>query len=295
MSGRPARRVVLIAGPTASGKSALALEIARADGGIVVNADAMQVYGVLDRLTARPRPEETGEVPHLLYGHISPAIRHSTGAWLREAIAILEDPALSGRTLVFVGGTGLYFEALTKGIAEIPDVPEPIRAAIEAELAGLDREGREALLLARDPLMAGRIEAADPQRVARALGVLAATGHSLTRFQDAPQAGPLAEGALERIVLDPDRDVLRARIANRFEAMLDAGAIEEVRALLALDLDPRLPAMKAIGVPELAAVLAGTMTLAEATERAIIATRQFAKRQRTWFRNRMGDWPRRPA
>jgi len=282
------KSAVLIAGPTASGKSALALRIARERDGIVVNTDALQVYGVLRLITARPSDADLAEAPHLLYGTVTPSVRFSTGDWARAAEAIIAEHP--DRTLIFAGGTGLYFESLVSGFAEIPHVPSEAVAAAEAEVAGLDGEARGRLIAARDPLIAARLNAPDPQRVTRALAVLTATGRSLASFQDEAQRGLLDGYELDRLLLNPDRDVLRARIARRFEAMFAEGAVDEVRALLALELDPTLPAMKAIGVPEIAAMLRGEVTQAEAIERAIIATRQYAKRQRTWFRGRMADW-----
>lgn len=284
---------MLIAGPTASGKSALALERARQSGGVIVNADAMQVYDVLRVVTARPAEADMGGVPHLLYGTVPPAQKFSTGDWLRAVQAVLAEA--DGRELIFVGGTGLYFDALTKGFAEVPEVPAEAVARAEAAIAGLDREARGRLIAERDPAIAARLKAPDPQRVARALAVLEATGRSLASFQDDLQAGLLEGYEIERLVLNPDRDVLRQRIARRFETMMDAGAVEEVEAIRALDLDPSLPAMKAIGVPEISAWLDGELSEGEAIERAIIATRQYAKRQRTWFRNRMTDWTWREA
>lgn len=288
MQDRTGRRAVLIAGPTASGKSALALRRARELGGVVVNADAMQVYDVLRVLTARPAVEEMGGIPHLLYGTVAPELRFSTGDWLRAVAELL--PQIDQRVLVFVGGTGLYFEALTNGFAEVPPVPAAAVAAAEAEVRGLDRAARQQLLAARDPEMAQRLNAPDPQRVVRALAVLAATGRSLASYQEGRQPGLLAGYQLERIVLDPARAVLRARIADRFERMMENGAVEEVRRLRARDLDPSLPAMKAIGVREIGDFIDGRSSRAQVIERAVTATRQYAKRQRTWFRNRMGDW-----
>lgn len=281
---------MLIAGPTASGKSALALRRAAAAGGVVINADAMQVYDVLRVVTARPAPEDMGNVPHRLYGSVPPSRRFSTGDWLRAVEALLDDPEVVGRELIFVGGTGLYFEALVNGFADVPDVPPEALAAAEAELVGLDREQRGKLIAARDPLIAARLKAPDPQRVARALAVLNATGQSLARFQDDVQAGLLGGFDIERIVLNPDREVLRERIARRFGGMMESGAVAEVEALRALKLDPALPAMKAIGVPEISDWLDGRIDRATAIERATIATRQYAKRQRTWFRARMAYW-----
>jgi tRNA dimethylallyltransferase len=257
-------------------------------GGIVVNADALQVYDGLRVLTARPGPAELAEAPHRLYGFVDPSERFSTGAWAAAAAATIAEA--EGRPLIFAGGTGLYFEALLAGIAEVPPIPAEAVAAAESELAGLDAEGRRRLLAARDPEMAARLKAPDPQRVARALAVIAATGRSLASFQDAPQRGLLEGFEVERIVLSPDREVVRQRIAVRFARMLEEGAIEEVEALLRRGLDPTLPAMKAIGVPEISAWLHGEISRDEAVLRAVTATRQYAKRQRTWFRARMADW-----
>jgi tRNA dimethylallyltransferase len=283
-----AKRAVLIAGPTASGKSALALERARRIDALIVNADALQVYDGLSVLTARPGPADLAVAPHALYGFVTPAVRFSTGAWVAAAAQRIAEAG--DRPLIFVGGTGLYFEALTNGFAEVPPVPAQVVAEVEAELQGLDAAGRQLLLAARDPEMARRLRAPDPQRVARALAVLKATGRSLSLFQDAPQRGLLEAYALEKVVLDPPRDVLAARIAARFEKMLAAGAADEVAALLARRLDASLPVMKAIGVREIADWLAGQVSEAAMIESAVIATRQFAKRQRTWFRGRMADW-----
>jgi tRNA dimethylallyltransferase len=283
-----AKRAVLIAGPTASGKSALALERAREMGALIVNADALQVYAGLSVLTARPGPADVAMAPHALYGFVAPEVRFSTGAWAAAAARVIAEAG--DQPLIFVGGTGLYFEALTKGFAEVPAVPAEIVAAIEAELDGLDAAGRQRLLAARDPEMARRLRAPDPQRVTRALAVLKATGRSLASFQDAPQHGLLEAFSLEKLVLDPPRDVLAARIATRFAQMLAAGAAGEVAALLARRLDPSLPIMKAIGVPEIADWLAGRVIETAMIESAVIATRQFAKRQRTWFRGRMAGW-----
>ena len=279
---------MLIAGPTASGKSALAVKRAAESGGVIVNTDAMQVYDVLRVVTARLSVAEMAGLPHLLYGTVPPSVRFSTGDWLRAVQAILAEH--DGRQLIFVGGTGLYFEALTNGFAEVPQVPPEVMAAAEAEIAGLDREARGRLIAARDPVIAARLKAPDPQRVARALAVLNATGRSLASFQDDMQEGLLGDFEVERIVLNPPVELLRQRIARRFSTMMDEGAVEEVEVIRALNLDPALPAMKAIGVPEISAWLDGTLSREEAVERATIATRQYAKRQRTWFRNRMGDW-----
>ncbi|ODU62550.1 MAG: tRNA (adenosine(37)-N6)-dimethylallyltransferase MiaA [Devosia sp. 67-54] len=282
------KSAVLIAGPTASGKSALALAKARETGGIVVNADALQVYAGLRLLTARPGDADTAVAPHRLYGVVPPEVRFSTGGWARAAAEVIAEAG--DAPLIFTGGTGLYFAALTEGFADVPEVPPEALAWAEGEVRGLDRVARERLIAARDPLVAARLKAPDPQRVIRALAVLRATGRSLATFQDAPQRGLLEGWRLERIVLNPDREVLRRRIAVRFEAMLAEGAADEVRDLLALGLDPTLPVMKAIGVREIGDWLAGRIDRDTMVERAVIATRQYAKRQRTWFRARMADW-----
>jgi len=283
---------VLIAGPTASGKSALALSIARQRGGIIVNADAMQVYDTLRVVTARPGPEELAEAEHRLYGTVPAGERFSTGKWLT---AVGDELARIGTAVpvIFVGGTGLYFDALINGFADVPEVPEAVMLEVQQEIQAFDGEGRMRLLAAEDPEAAARLRVADPQRVIRAISVKRFTGRTLSSFQDDMQTGLLGDFDIERIVLDPDRDVLRERIARRFEAMFESGAVEEVEALLAQGLDPSLPAMKAIGVPEISDWLMGRISREEAIRLAIIATHQYAKRQRTWFRNRMGDWPRR--
>lgn len=284
------KRAVLIAGPTASGKSALALRKAHELGGVIVNTDAMQVYGVLRLITARPAPDEMEGIPHLLYGTVAPSVRYSTGDWLRAVQQILAE--VGDRPVVFAGGTGLYFDALTKGFADVPAVPPEIVREVEAELAGLDRAARGRLIAERDPATAALLKAPDPQRVARALAVLKATGRPLASFQQGAQHGLLGSYAIDRIIVDPGREVLRERIARRFEQMLEQGAVAEVEALRTLGLDPALPAMKAIGAREISDWLDGRSTRDEAVESAVTATRQYAKRQRTWLRNRMAGWLR---
>ncbi|KKB09973.1 tRNA (adenosine(37)-N6)-dimethylallyltransferase MiaA [Devosia chinhatensis] len=285
------RRAVLIAGPTASGKSALALARARQSGGVIVNADSMQVYDTLRVVTARPSVEEEGMAEHALYGAVPAGQRFSTGQWVRAVTALIAqvDPE---REVIFVGGTGLYFDALTSGFADVPDVPASVVLVVQQEIDALDEAGRMAKLLAEDPDTARRLKVADPQRVVRALAVKRATGQPISHFQQDQQPGLLDDWHIEKTIVWLEREVLRARIAKRFEAMFESGAVEEVEALMAQGLDPSLPAMKAIGVPEISAWQAGRMTRAEAIDRAIIATHQYAKRQRTWFRNRMADWPR---
>ncbi len=282
---------MLIAGPTASGKSALALERARVSGGLIVNADSMQVYDTLRIVTARPGADEEAMAEHVLYGHVPVSQRFSTGQWVRAVEGVIAGASVE-RELIFVGGTGLYFDALTKGFADVPEVPEAVMLEVQQEIQALDEAGRMALLMAEDRETADRLAVADPQRVIRALAVKRATGRALSSFQRDQRPGLLEDWAIERMVLWPERDLLRARIARRFETMFESGAVEEVKAVLAQKLDPALPAMKAIGVPEILAWLGGAMSTEEAIERSIIATHQYAKRQRTWFRNRMGAWPR---
>ncbi len=285
-----AKRAILIAGPTASGKSMLALDMAKSRNGVIINADSMQVYAVLDQISARPRQEALDQVKHYLYGFVSPAQRFSTGAWLRAVSLLLEGPELAGRLPIFVGGTGLYFEALTKGFTCVPEVPRAIVEEVSAEILPLNREQRQRVLAQADPEMAAQLKEADPQRLIRALSVLRATGRSLAQWQTEEQAGLLAGFELEKILLNPVRELLNSRIAARFEHMLATGAVGEVKQLLELDLDPALPAMKAIGVREITCWQGGEMSREEAIEKAVIATRQYAKRQRTWFRKHMADW-----
>lgn len=285
------RRAVLIAGPTASGKSALALGRAQRSGGVIINADSMQVYDTLRVVTARPSVEDEAAAEHRLYGTVPVSERFSTGQWIRAVQAVLDEIA-PDREAIFVGGTGLYFDALTNGFADVPEVPAPVALGVEYEIAGLDEAARMALLTAEDPETAARLAVADPQRVIRAIAVKRATGRALSSFQKEQQPALLADWDIERMVLWPERDLLRARIARRFAAMFSDGAVDEVRAIAAQNLDPSLPAMKAIGVPEIMAWMDGAMAREDAISRATIATQQYAKRQRTWFRNRMGDWPR---
>ena len=274
----PADRPVLIAGPTASGKSALALALARRDGGVIVNADASQVYGCWRVVTARPSPEEEAQAPHRLFGHVDWRRRYSAGDWLREMTPLLEGPERP----IIVGGTGLYFLALTEGLTDVPAIPPDLRARADAMTADQMRD-------ALDPETAARIDLANPARVRRAWEVLAATGRGLAHWQDAtpPPALPLARAAA--FVIETPKDWLERRIFARFDQMLAGGALDEVAAMLPHH-DPDLPAFRAIGVPELAAHLRGEIDLDTVRLQAGIATRQFAKRQRTWFRARMGAW-----
>ncbi|MFN4056793.1 MAG: tRNA (adenosine(37)-N6)-dimethylallyltransferase MiaA [Roseinatronobacter sp.] len=275
-------RPVLIAGQTASGKSALALACARAQGRYVVNADALQVWDMWRVLTARPSVAEEAEVPHLLYGHVARGHDWSVGHWLRA----VEDILAQHPNPVIVGGTGLYFRALTEGLVEIPPTPSAIRAEADQRLAN---SGAAALLAELDAATRDRIDTANPARVQRAWEVLRATGQGLAAWQDAtpPPLLPLAQTTA--LVLHPHRDWGDARIAQRFAQMLDQGALEETRAVLPF-WDQAAPWAKAIGAPELIAHLQGHISLEQAQADATLATRQYAKRQRTWFRARMGAW-----
>ena len=284
---------ILIAGPTASGKSALALDLARAHGGEVINADSMQVYDTLKILTARPDAVEMGGVPHHLYGAVPAGRAFSTGEWLRAVAPVLADIRARGRLPVFAGGTGLYFKALTEGLSEMPEVPPEIRAKWRHRLAGDGPWALHAELGSRDPDMADQLSASDGQRIVRALEIIDATGRSLASFQGGAGNGLVDPERARKLIVEPDRAVLHDRINRRFAAMFDEGAIEEVEALLNLGLSADMPVMKAIGVPQIAALLRGELTREEVISQASAATRQYAKRQMTWFRNQMDDsWER---
>ncbi|WP_298862934.1 tRNA (adenosine(37)-N6)-dimethylallyltransferase MiaA [uncultured Sulfitobacter sp.] len=274
----PAQRPVLIAGPTASGKSALALKIAQQNGGVIINADASQVYACWRVISARPSLEEEAQAPHSLYGHLPQDAPYSTGHWLREVTEIIAQDARP----IIVGGTGLYFQALTEGLADIPATPDEIRKRGN-EMA------MEVLIATLDPLTRDSIDLANRARVQRAWEVLEATGRGLAQWQADTPAPLLPLSDCTAIALSVDRDWLNARIERRFDLMLEGGALEEVRAIEPY-YDPDLPAHRAIGVPELIAHLRGGMTLEEARAAAVIATRQYAKRQRTWIRSKMGAW-----
>ncbi len=287
------KNVTLIAGPTASGKSSFALEMACKSGAIIVNADSMQVYSVLRLLTARPGPDELALAPHRLYGHVDPREPYSTGRWLRDVEALAEVEGLEARPVIFVGGTGLYFRALTEGLSPMPDIPAGVRARGRARLKDEGAEALHELLAVIDPISAGRIRPSDGQRIVRALEVKEASGKPLSEWQTEPAQPLIDRNAARKIVLEPDRAELATHIQRRFETMLEHGAMEEVRALLNLDLPASVPAMKAIGVRELAAVIDGRSGRDDAVRQATAATRQYAKRQMTWFRHQLGpDWRR---
>jgi tRNA dimethylallyltransferase len=286
-----AKRAVLIAGPTASGKSALALALAERIGGTIVNADSMQVYRDLRIITARPDTAEEARVPHRLYGHVDAAVNYSVGAWCRDVRAALEEAERAGRVTILVGGTGLYFTALTRGLAAVPPIPAEIRDRVRGRLA---REGVAPLyaeLRERDPAAAHRLMPNDRSRISRALEVVLATGRPLADWHREGLPPLIDAERVAKVFVTCEREELKKRIEVRFQAMLAAGALEEVRALAARNLDPTLPAMKAHGVPWLVRHLRGEITREEAEAGGIMDTRRYAKRQVTWFRNQLPDWP----
>jgi tRNA dimethylallyltransferase len=285
-SGSPApkRSALIVAGPTTSGKSALALALARNLDGVVVNADSMQVYRELRVLTARPTPADEMEAPHRLYG-VRPVAEPANVAWWREqALAAMEEAAAAGRLPILCGGTGLYLLSLTRGLSEVPVVPAWAREEARARLVALGAVGLHEVLARADPVTAAGLRPSDAQRVARAFEVLLGTGRGLVAWQQNGGIGA-ADWRFFAILLRPPRQELRAAASDRFDAMMRDGALEEVRALLEHRLDPNLPAMSAHGVPELAAHLSGHMELSEARSRAVAHTRQYIKRQDTWFRH----------
>ena len=279
---------MLIAGPTASGKSALALEVAEAIGGTIINADSMQVYGDLRVITARPTPAEEALVPHLLYGHVNAAENYSVGRWLADVKPALDGVRAAGRLPILVGGTGLYFKALTQGLSAVPPIPAEIRDGIRARIEVEGPAALHAELLRRDPL--SQVMPGDRTRIARSLEVIEATGRTLADWHREGLPPVLEASTAVKVFLAPERDALRQRIDARFEAMLESGALDEVQALAARKLDVSLPAMKAHGVPWLIRHLGDEITLAEATEGGKNDTRRYTKRQFTWVRHQLPDW-----
>lgn len=281
---------MLIAGPTASGKSALALELAQKTGGAVINADSMQVYRDLRIITARPTAEEEAQVPHRLYGHVDAGVNFSAGAWVSDAAKVLAEARAQGRLPIFVGGSGLYFKALTQGLSAVPPIPAAARENVRARL---ERDGVEALhaeLAQRDPVSAARLKPRDRTRIARALEVVEATGRPLPDWHREGLPPLLPPGEFRALFLAPERESLYARIDARFDVMLDSGALDEVAALAARGLDPLLPAMKAHGVPVLIRHLKGEISREEAAEIGRADTRHYAKRQFTWFRHQLPEF-----
>ncbi len=283
-------KAVLIAGPTASGKSALALALAEATGGVVINTDSMQVYSDLRIITARPTPEDEARAPHRLYGYCDAAVNCSAGAWVDDAAIVLKEARAEGRLPIFIGGSGLYFKALTRGLSAVPPVPAEVREDVRLRL---ERDGVEALhaeLSRRDPTSAEKLKPRDRTRIARALEVIEATGRSLRDWHQEGLPPLLPVEQTVSVFLAPDRDELYARIDKRFTTMIETGALGEVAALAARKLDPLLPAMKAHGVPALIRYLAGDITLDEAAEIGRADTRHYAKRQFTWFRHQLPEF-----
>ena len=281
---------MLIAGPTSSGKSALALKIAAKTGGAIINADSMQVYRDLHIITARPSKADEAAAPHLLYGHVDAAENYSVGRWCADAAQAIRDVETKGLRPILVGGTGLYYKALTQGLSAVPPTPPEIRSAIRARIGAEGPQTMHAELVRRDPAGAARIREGDSMRIGRALEVLEATGRSLSDWHKDGMPSALDPDDAVKVFLSVDRGELYRRIDMRFDAMLAAGALEEVRTLAARNLDPLLPAMKAHGVPWLIRHIKGEMTLGEAADEGKRDTRRYTKRQETWFRNQMPGW-----
>jgi tRNA dimethylallyltransferase len=283
-------RPILIAGPTASGKSALALAVAERVRGVIINADSMQVYRELRVLTARPGPEEEASVPHLLYGHVPAGEPYSVARWLEDVRGALAAARDMGRRPIIVGGTGLYFKGLTEGLAPVPEIPPAVRVYWREAAQTLPAQELHKLLRERDPAMAARLAPADRQRVTRALEVIDATGRSLAEWHLATGTPLVAKDGFVGLVMDRPRDELQTRADQRFDRMMSDGAVEEVRALMALGLEPDLPAMRALGVPDLAAMLRGEIGREAAVSGAKLETRKYIKRQQTWLKRHMIAW-----
>jgi tRNA dimethylallyltransferase len=286
----PGRKVILIAGPTASGKSALALTLAERLGGVVINADSMQVYREMRVLTARPSPEEEGRAPHRLYGHVPAAEAYSVARWLVDATREIEQARAADRVPIVTGGTGLYFKALLEGLSPVPAIPEAVRNRWRERGANALRGELHRELIARDPQAAARLAPTDIQRIVRALEVLEATGKSLIEWQLTPGNPVLSEAETVRIIVGRDRALLHERCDRRFEQMVREGALDEARTMGALGLDCGLPAMRAIGLRPLIAHLGGEIDLATAVQRGQAETRQYVKRQDTWARRYFSSW-----
>jgi tRNA dimethylallyltransferase len=288
-------RPILIAGPTASGKSALAMTLARERGGVIINADSMQVYDELQILSARPTAEEMGAVPHRLYGHVGMAEGYSVGRFVREAETVLAELAAEGRVPIFVGGTGLYMKALLEGLSPIPAIPPAIREHWRAEADRLGASKLHRKLADMDPGTAARLSPTDPQRIVRALEVFEATGRPLWEWQNEPGTPVLKEDQTERLIILPERETLYARSDARFDRMMELGALEEARRIAGLDLEPSLPGMRALGLRPLMAHLEGRVSLDAAVEEGKAETRRYIKRQATWISGNMKSWTRHSA
>lgn len=287
---------ILIAGPTASGKSAYAIKLARQHDGVIINTDSMQVYGQLQIITARPNGQELQQCQHVLYGHRDGGKPYSVASWLDEVKPVLDEVRTNGKVPIFVGGTGLYFKGLLEGLSPVPNLDPEIRQKWRdfAKTANLSEENTDCSLhdelAMRDPAAAARLRPSDHQRLIRALEVIDSTGISILEWQilDKGQA-LISEHNVQKILLMPQRSQLHNRINQRFDKMVSLGALKEVEEFLKLDIDPALPVMKAIGVPQFSGFLSGEFSLDEAIEKAKAATRQYAKRQSTWFNNQFGD------
>jgi tRNA dimethylallyltransferase len=286
----PEKMFTLIAGPTASGKSELAMQTAKNNGGIVVNADSMQVYRELRIITARPSAQDEARVPHRLYGHRASVDGYSVAAWLADVAPLIAEARAGGPPLIIVGGTGLYFKALLEGLSPVPDIPDDIRAHWRAAAQIKSAADLHAELAARDTEMAARIAPSDSQRIVRALEVLEATGISLAQWQRRQGEPLITEDEVEKLFVSPPRDILYERCDARFDTMLSAGALDEVRQLRELRLDAGLPVMRALGVRPLLGLLESSLDAARAVELAKTETRRYAKRQLTWARRNMIAW-----
>jgi len=284
------QRAILIAGPTASGKSAVAIALAQALNGVIINADSMQVYDGLRILTARPNESDEQRVPHMLYGFVDAADAYSTGRWVDDVRGVISEVENAGQFPIITGGTGLYFKALLEGLSPIPDIPEDVRAHWRMQARDKSAGELHAMLQERDPEMAGRLRPSDPQRIARALEVLDATGRSLAEWQSEPGEAVLDVDDVLRIRISPPREYLYEKIDGRFDAMLDEGALGEVEVLASRNLDPDLPAMRALGVRPFLALLTGDLSRDDAVAQAKMETRRYAKRQETWARSNMIAW-----
>jgi len=281
---------ILIAGPTAGGKSAVAMALADKIGGTIINADSMQVYRELRLLTARPSVEDEAAIPHRLYGFIPIVQAYSVGHWLEDVAREIEAVRGDGRIPILIGGTGLYFKALLEGLAPVPDIPDSVRDRWRAEAKRLGANDLHGLLAERDPEMAERLKLGDTQRIVRALEVIEATGRSLSEWQDMPAKPVLESESARKVVIAPDRETLYGRIDARVDRMMEQGALQEVAALIDLKLDPGLPAMRALGVEALMAHFAGEMEKEEAISGFKTESRRYAKRQMTWLRGNMMSW-----
>ncbi len=280
---------LLIAGPTASGKSSYALERAAETSSVIINADSMQIYGDLAVITARPSPEDQTRVPHVMYGHVPPSQAYSVGHWLDDVRKALVDARAEKRRPIIVGGTGLYFKAMLEGLSPVPEIPADIRARWRAKSqTGADDLHRQ--LQAVDPEMAAKLRPTDPQRIVRALEVFEATGRSLAYWQQVPGEPVMKHGDVEAVTISRDRDRLYQRADARLEEMLESGALDEVARLMLQNLDPTLPAMRALGVPALMQLVRGELNRAAALNAAKLQTRHYIKRQLTWLRRNMRAW-----